>query len=553
MRTYKQIYTEYCDWLVKKTGNEQYRYNTMLENDEENNVNSFLYKTILDHCYDPINGIYYFCKFIVGDLMEVGYPTPFRYNNLLRKWDLLIKKNKKLAILCARGHGKSVFFTQIINLYNMFLFSHTRIIIISASQEQANRLLDELKTIIESNDWLITKKNSMKWAKETIGYNNGYILVAGVGSEILGQHVDRIILDDILRSDNKLTDEQIEDYVDMTLDPMLLNRKGQMILVGTPKRETDIFATIFYRKTQDVRCPWKIKKYPAVIDYEKKIIQCPDRFSWKDIMDKRLSMGPLKFSREYQLEFFSRDTSLFPTRIVDPAKKKGKDISLIEKADKRSPNWMFIGGVDTARSGSVSADFTVCVVLAYDSVTQTKQIVHMWRKKGLKISDQSFYIAEISKKFDNCMMVVETNNMGQEMIDTLQDDYNVYVEPVTTTVRTKEEMVRFLIRAFETEKMIIPQNGQHTKELMATMESELAKFCVTRTPAGNERFEGVGSHDDCVDALGLANKGTQIGGVPFAVTLKKEELKSDVYGVFTQSFNAGESDLVKKIRMGIIK
>ena len=39
-------------------------------------------------------------------------------------------------------------------------------------------------------------------------------------------------------------------------------------------------------------------------------------------MNKRLSMGPLKFAREYQLEFFSRDTSLFP---VDASKRNVKD------------------------------------------------------------------------------------------------------------------------------------------------------------------------------------------------------------------------------------
>jgi tripartite-type tricarboxylate transporter receptor subunit TctC len=82
------------------------------------------------------------------------------------------------------------------------------------------------------------------------------------------------------------------------------------------------------------------------------------------------------------------------------------------------------------------------------------------------------------------------------------------------------------------------------------LESELAKYCVTRTPAGNEKFEGVGSHDDIVDALGLANKGTQIGGVPFAVS---GERGADVYGALVDAYHSNESDLVKQIKMGLIK
>jgi len=205
---------------------------------------------------------------------------------------------------------------------------------------------------------------------------------------------------------------------------MLLNRRGQMVLVGTPKSENDIFQVIKQRKLEEEECPWILKEYPAVLDYTKRILQCPDRFTWEEIMAKRLKMGPLKFAREYQLQFFSRELSLFPKLIVDPAKKKGKDMILLEKGDKRDPTWTFLMGVDVARSGSVSADFTVAITMAYNSHSQEKQLVNIWRAKGLKIKDQATKIAEISKKFNNCMVLVEQNNMGQDMIDSLVDDHN---------------------------------------------------------------------------------------------------------------------------------
>ena len=557
MRSYEQIYTDYCNWVVKRTNDNNCSYNSLKEKYGEKEAQVFLYKKLLKKCYHPVNGVFYFCKFIIGDLQEIGYPKPFRFNSLFRKWDKLVSKNKKLSILCARGHGKSVFFSQIRSLYNMFIKKHYRIILISASSDQAEHILGELKTIISNNEWLITKKNPNMWSVGKISYNDGYIMARGVGSEILGQHVDRIIVDDILRSDNKLSDEEIEDYVDMNLDPMLLNRRGQMIIVGTPHNEKDIFATI-ERRTREENSPWVIKKYPAIIDYDKKILQCPDRFAWEEIMDKRLSMGALKFGREYQLEFFSRELSLFPKKIVQPALDKGNDYRLLTKADKRNPTWTFMAGVDVARSGSVSADYTVMIVLAYNFNTQQKQIVHMWREKGLKISEQARYIAEISQKFNHCMVLVETNNMGQDMIDELVDSHNVFVEGFTTGGKgqKKDELIRFLIQAFEHEQFVIPFGDFDTQIVIRPLLDELDKYCTSVTRAGNEKFEGKGAHDDCIMSLALANKATQIGGVPFAVTNfdggSGTTRQSNPMGALLTN-NRGETDLVKMIRMGIIK
>ena len=449
----------------------------------------------------------------------------------------------------------SVFFSEILNLYDMFLFPHRKILIESSNQDQANRILGEILKIIQSNEWLNSKLTASR--AEKISFNGGYILGSGFGTEIRGEHVDRIVVDDILRSDNKLTDNEIEDFLDMVLAPMLINRRGQLIIVGTPKSETDIFQTIMLRIKQG--STWKLEKFPAIVDYDTKVIQCPDRFTWDILIRERLNMGSLKFAKEFQLETFSREMSLFPSRIVDPAKKKGKEMVLMTKLDKRGPEWMIVAGVDVARSGSVSADFSTCIVIAYNGVTQEKQILHFWRSKGLKISEQAAQIADISKRFNHPMFLVEQNNMGQDMIDELVDTWNVYVESFVTGGRgqKKDELIRFLIQAFEHEQMVIPQGDEYTLSQMEILNDELSKFCVTTTPAGNERFEGVGAHDDTIIALALANRATQIGGLPFAVSSSRNDSihngHANMYKAIMKESSKHETDLVNKIRMGILK
>ncbi|MHA1410715.1 MAG: hypothetical protein ACTSQY_10495, partial [Candidatus Odinarchaeia archaeon] len=167
--------------------------------------------------------------------------------------------------------------------------------------------------------------------------------------------------------------------------------------------------------------------------------QCPDRFTWEQIIEKRLTMGALKFAREYQLDFFSRDQSLFPDLLIKHARDKGKDCKIMYKSDGRGPEWSFLIGVDVARSGSASADYTVAIVLAYNSITQEKQLVHMWREKGFKIKEQANEIANIAHNFNNAIVLVEQNNIGQDMIDTLVDDYNVSVESFVTGGKKKKK------------------------------------------------------------------------------------------------------------------
>ena len=554
MRRYDDVYRDYLSWIYKKTGNEEYLYENFMNQDKDT-ARAILYKQILELCYDPKDGMYYFIKFIIGDLQDLGYPKPYRYDSLIRKWDKMVKSYKHLSILCARGHGKSLFFSILFNIYDMFLFSFRKVLIESANQAQADMIIEEMKRIIENNEWLMTKASPTKWRNDSIGYNGGFVLAKGIGSEIRGLHLDRIVIDDILRSDNKLTDIEIEDFIDMVLEPMLLNRKGQMILVGTPMHETDIFTTVKKRAVDGGT--WHIRRYPAILDYEKKTLLCPHRFAWDEIMQKRLSMGPLKFAREYQLEFFSRDESLFPYDIVKISKENGKDLKLLYEAEKVDPNWSYVGGIDVARSGSVSADYTVVFILAFNTVSNEKRIAHMWRQKGVKITDQARHIYEVSRRFDNPYFLVEKNNIGVDLLDELADTWNVNVEGYTTTFKNKwEELIRFLIQAFEREQITIPQGDYRTREQMAILEDELAKFRTTRTPAGNEKFEGVGAHDDCVMALALANKATQNMGVPFAISSGGGDgggPPPDYYDTLVARGNKYESDLVNKIAMGIIK
>lgn len=513
---------EYLVWYAKRMEDDYYLPENFLKG-EESDIElkkAATWKEIIDLCYRPSEGIFWFTKFILGDLTYAGYPEKIHFNGLWWKWSRLSKEGDHIAIKCPRQHGKSTYWTVIHSIYRTSLFEHYNILISSASEDQAIALMGYIDRIIGNNEFLLSKKSaSAKWSTVEIHYNGGKIVAKGVGSEVRGGTYDYIICDDILRSDNKLSDEDIEHYIDEELEPMIFVRRGQIVIVGTPKSDTDIFSSLEERVRQG--SAWKLYTYSAILDWDRKVILCPDRFTWDRLMNVRKNIGQQKFDKEFMCQTYSSGSQLFPAEIRKKAKELGLNWKLYSKArPEESNHWYYYMSVDSARAGSASGDYTVVFVVAYNPDTQVKRIVWVWRKKGLKISEQVEQIATISKNFNNPIILVEKNNIGQDLIDQLIDNYNLSVEAFQTSSRSKEDLIRSLIVAFENEKIIIPQGDEFTREMMDELDRELDRFIVEVTRAGNEIMKGSGhSHDDMVMSLALANRCTQsFGYTPFAVS-----------------------------------
>jgi len=524
MRTYKDMIEDYLLWYYKRTGNKKYQPHIYLDEDLDPQIleqrKGVVWKEILTLCYGGIGGIYWFFKFILGDLTYAGYPMPIRFNKLWWDWSNLAKKGDHICIKCSRQHGKSTYWTVIQTVFRTSLYEHYNVLIESATEEQATMLLGFVEKIIYNNEFLMSKRSkSAKWSTTELHYNGGKIVGKGIGSEVRGGTYDYIILDDILRSDNKLSDSDIENFIDEEIEPMILVRNGQIIIVGTPKSATDIFSSIESRIRDG--STWKLFEYPAITDWNKKRVLCPDRFTWPQLMNKRRIMGSKKFEKEFLCKTYSSGSQLFPDEIRKLAREKGREYTLYPKHKPEYTGIRYYIGVDCARAGSASADYTVVTVLALDEKTMEKRIVWVWREKGLKTTEQVEKIANVSARFEHPLILVEQNNLGQDFIDILVDNYSLNIEAFTTSVKTKEDLIRFLINAFENEKIIIPQGNEYSREVMQELDQELERFV-------DEIFKGSGhSHDDMVISLALANRCTQIdSGIPSAQTMDKKHTSS---------------------------
>ena len=515
VRSYNDIIDDYLDWAYIHTGKEFYNKETFYSSENRTiDINKgIIIDEILDLCYKPTEGLYWFVKFVLGNMTYAGYPAPIVFNKLWWRWTKISSSGDHISLVSSRQVGKSTFWTCIIPVYRMTMFKNYNILIESASEDQAVDILSRITTLINSNELLLNKKEKHgKWSSTEITYNDCTARAKGVGSEVRGGTYDLIICDDIIRSDNKLSDQDIENFVDEELEPMVFIRKGQIIIVGTKMSPTDIFSTVEERIHEGGE--WQIHYFPAILDWEQKLLLCPDRFTWDQLMRKRAIMGKIKFAKEFLCEAYSSGTQLFAKDVRDVAKKFGTDYKMHRFANMDyGPDWFYYIGVDLARAGTASADYTVVTVLAYNPKTGMKRIAWIWKAKGMKITEQVQKVAEIAQNFKYPVLLVEKNNIGVDFIDMMIDNYNLNVEAFTTTKTSKEDLIRFLINIFENEKFIMPTQDEYSREEMGELDHELDRFVVEITRAGNEVMKGSGkSHDDMVMSLALANKCSQSYG-----------------------------------------
>jgi hypothetical protein len=538
MRTYDEMFADFLKWQHLRTGDESLLPETYLdpsiEEEELNMRKAGIWDDILTLCYDNKHGFYYFGKFILGDLTYAGYPDPIRINSLWYSWTQLLQTSDHLCIECPRQHGKSTFWTVVYPLFKLAMYENYNVAIISASEDQAVMLLSFMARIVESNEFLMSKRaKGAKWSSTEISYNGGIVRAKGVGSEIRGGTYDYVICDDILRSDNKLSDTEIENFIKEETEATILVRRGQLVIVGTPKHPQDIFSNVLDMIEEVPDCGWVFRRYQAILDDATQTLLCPDRFTYQQLMQKKKIIGALKFDKEFMCLTYSSGSQLFTDEIVKIALDKGRTWEL-HKASKKEDDmvWAYYIGVDVARSGAAGADFTVITVLAYNDETQEKRVVFMYRKKGMKIPQQSKIVAQIAHNFEYPPVLVEKNNIGVDMIDELIDNYNLNVESFTTGASNnkKDDLIRLLISSFENEKVIIPNKTEEDKLEMKPLLGELKKFISVVTRAGNEQMRGAGkSHDDCVMSLALANRCTVMSGArPFAKMVDKKHFDTDL-------------------------
>ena len=275
------------------------------------------------------------------------------------------------------------------------------------------------------------------------------------------------------------------DIWNAVIRPMLIDFKGDAFIKSTPKGLNG-FWQMYQLGQNPNNHEWKSWQFPTASN---------PYIPPSEIEAMRLTMPEIIFRQEVLAEFIDDQGSVF---------RRVQEAASLQPLTAPITGRQYIAGVDVA----AAVDYTVVSVID----TESKHMVYMDRFNRVDYNVLVDRLAALHKRWKLDAMKVESNSIGQPVIDAIRAK-GVPVIPFTTTSATKQTIIQNLQSAFEHGEIAIINDP--------VLIGELLSFESKRNPSGSFAYSAPeGMHDDCVMSLAIAwdaiGKGVQIVTDPFA-------------------------------------
>jgi len=341
---------------------------------------------------------------------------------------------------------------------------------VSPIQDQANKVMKDIESMFNNHQELwnqIIKRYDRK-ANELYFYNGSFIKFrsADSGDNLRGATLDFVYLDEVAYM--KL------DFINEVLLPMVTRTNGRVCAASTFNGPN-----WFYEWYKDGQLK---ENQDQIKSIKKTYLDLNDSSVNKTVLGIKKSMTKAQFDQEFLCRPVSAN-ALF-SNVED---------AVVEQAPIHYDR-LYIG-MDIG----VAQDYTVLT-----AITQDNHVVDIdrfnYKEEGMDSEEfknriKGFYLKH-DDKLAACYFEVNNNDL---LFDDLTDDDRLYkMMSFYTTVKTKPEIVRHLVKLFEDKEIKIPKDDNLIKELY--------DFKSKRNPiTGNLQFSNTdGKHDDMVMSLAIA-------------------------------------------------
>ena len=437
-------------------------------------------------------------------------------------WSELVAKHDRLSILCPRDHGKSYFFSFAYMIWRAYygwipplpsgdfksIPRRSLGYIFSNTQENAIAFLGMIRDEITQNELLrhLVPAKRDQWSKTEIKLaNNTIIRARGYGVAVRGGHPGFVVCDDVLTDENiysEIQREKVKEYFYSAITPMVIPG-GQTIVVGTPLHQCDLYADL-----KD-NAAYKYCHFSAIDEHGKAL--WPTRYTIQMLKAREREVGSVRFAREYRCIPISDASSLFPEKILIDCYRPDLEL-LTDVPTDLWEHYDVFTGIDLALSASVGADYSVIMTLGVDKY-KNRRLLDIRRSKGRGMTDQLRDIEDVYHKFRPQKIYIEDNQFQRVFRDQLVANTDMPIVGFTTTGQknTLDKGVPSLQILFENKKFQIPRRTERDRRLTDIVLGELKCFTWV-----NGKLQGVGSHDDTVMAMYIANEACQSVGFSFS-------------------------------------
>ena len=297
--------------------------------------------------------------------------------------------------------------------------------------------------------------------REVILPNGGAVAVRSADSEggLRGEGLDFVVFDECAFMRESAWTEEVR--------PALADKLGRALFISTPKGR-NWFWNAYMRGVQ-AQDGWAAFSFPTSAN---------PFIPPSEIESARRDLPELIYQQEFLAAFVDFEGSVF---------RRIQEAATLEPLEAPAPGRQYLAGVDVA----AAVDYTVCTI--FDA--QSKSMVYMDRFNRVDYGVLEDRLAALAARWKLKSLTVETNSIGQPVIDRL-NNRGLPIIPFTTTSATKQTAITALQAAFE--------HGEIKIANYPVLVGELLSFEGKRSPSGSFTYSApAGLHDDCVMSLAI--------------------------------------------------
>ena len=350
---------------------------------------------------DPIYFIENYMKIVSLDEGLV----PMNMYKFQKKMVKTFHKNRFTICKLPRQSGKSTIIIAYLLHYVLFN-PNVNVAILANKSSTARDILGRLQLGYEHlPKWL--QQGVISWNKGSLDLENGSSILAAStsASAIRGGSYNIIFLDEFAYVPSTLAEE----FFSSVYPTISSGKTTKVMIVSTPHGMNQ-----FYKLWTDAETG-KNDYIPIEVHWS----EVPGRDEvWKEETIRNTSQS--QFNSEFECEFLgSIDTLIAPHKLkqmpyVDPIQSHA-DLDIFEKPD---PKKTYFLTADVARGSS--QDYSAFVVM--DVTTMPYKIVAKYRNNEVKPLMFPHKIHEVAKAYNNCFVMIEVNDIGEQVANSLQFD-----------------------------------------------------------------------------------------------------------------------------------
>ncbi|MBR6597870.1 MAG: phage terminase large subunit [Alphaproteobacteria bacterium] len=182
----------------------------------------------------------------------LGYATPSHHRQIMQFLVDIWENSPHRGLLMAFRHSGKSTVVGIFAACVLYMRPSTRILILSAENTLASRMVEHIRHILENHPWCsdMVPKNKKQWAStritinRPIGTREPSVVCQGIHGNITGMRADLIICDDVEVPNTSNTLQKRTDLRDRLRElDFILSPTGTMIYIGTPHTMDTIYCT----------------------------------------------------------------------------------------------------------------------------------------------------------------------------------------------------------------------------------------------------------------------------------------------------------------------